>query len=198
MGGSARDIRGFFKFFSAITLVTFGWLAGQLGSVRLAHAHERGPADSIEARKGVEREWVRIIDQLKRGDWPGVVAGWTPSGVYVHPDYPDLVGHQQLQELFDKEVGPKLRLVNLARDVSHFIVDGDIALEGASSVEEWRTLGDTGKTQNPSGTCMSGSDSPTAAGGYCISSRHRHRRRRSAARQGEWSAPRQAHQGAPR
>jgi ketosteroid isomerase-like protein len=146
MGVSPRGVR---RVIVALTLFSVGWLAGQLGPLRLAQANEGAPADSIAARKGVEREWAQVIDEAKRGDWGSMVHRWTPNGVYVHPDYPDLVGYRQLQQLFDKEAGPKLRLVNLTRDVSHFIVDGDLALEGASSVEEWRTLGDTGKSHAP-------------------------------------------------
>jgi ketosteroid isomerase-like protein len=117
--------------------------------VSAAQARTPEATDSAAARAGVEREWVRVIDQAKRGDWKAMVAGWTPNGVYVHPDYPDLVGYSQLQRLFDQEAGPKLRLVSLTRDVNHFIVEGDLALEGASSVEEWRTLGDTVKSHDP-------------------------------------------------
>jgi ketosteroid isomerase-like protein len=133
-----------------VLLVAAGMLLGKFEPlVPAAHARTTAIADSAAARAGVEREWVRVIEQAKRGDWKGMVAGWTPNGVYVHPDYPDLVGYSQLQRLFDQEAGPKLRLVSLTRDVTHFIVDGDLALEGASSVEEWRTLGDTGKSHDP-------------------------------------------------
>jgi ketosteroid isomerase-like protein len=150
MGRSSTSPNRTIAFYRGCLLVAAGFLIAHISpSVGLAHAHGPPKADSVEARKGIEREWVRIIDQLKRGDWAGVIAGWTPNGVYVHPEYPDLVGHPELQRWFDKEVGPKLRLVTLTRDVTHFIVEGDLALEGASSVEEWRTIGTPGKTHEP-------------------------------------------------
>jgi ketosteroid isomerase-like protein len=150
MGQSSTSAKGAVVFYRGCLLVAAGFLMAHISaSVGLAHAHGPLNADSVAARKGIEREWVRIIDQLKRGDWPGVVAGWTPNGVYVHADYPDLVGYPEIQRLFDKEVGPKSRLVTLTRDVTHFIVEGDLALEGASSVEEWRTIGTPGKTHEP-------------------------------------------------
>jgi ketosteroid isomerase-like protein len=101
-------------------------------------------SDSTAARQAIEPEWVRIIDQCKRGDWAGLSAGFTNDGVYVYPESHDLVGQVALRATFEKTLGSKARLVTLTRDVTHFIVDGDIALEGAASTEEWREIGKPG------------------------------------------------------
>jgi ketosteroid isomerase-like protein len=101
--------------------------------------HHKVPrSDSAAARRSIEREWTRIIAQLKKGDWDGLSKGWTDDGVYVSPERPDKVGYSQLRAMFETEAGPNLRLVNLTREVTHFIVDGDVVLEGARSTEEWR------------------------------------------------------------
>jgi ketosteroid isomerase-like protein len=127
-------IRGGFAMWTAIVF-TSGPLIAQTHSTA---------SDSATAREGIERAWVQIIDQCKRGDWAGLTAGFTENGVYVNPEYRDAAGHEALKEMYDKLGGPNLRLVNLTRHVTHFIVNGDIALEGAESTEEWRELGKPG------------------------------------------------------
>ena len=102
-----------------------------------------GGPDSASAREALDREWIRIIDQCKRGDWVGIVAGFTPNGVYINPDWSDVAGHAALRAKFKKEVGPQ-RLVALTRHVTHFVVEGDLVFEGAESTEEWRTPGKPG------------------------------------------------------
>jgi uncharacterized protein (TIGR02246 family) len=96
-------------------------------------------ADSIAARNAIEAVWTEAIALFKNGEWERVAELFAENGVYVPPGGPDAAGREALRALFAGNKG--LRLVNLTRDVTHFILCGDVVLEGATSTEEWRTIG---------------------------------------------------------
>ena len=108
-------------------------------SPALAQGERTRAADSTAVRNAIEQLWTEAIALFKNGDWDHVSDLFTEDGVYVAPGRPDAAGRPALRELYSG--ARDIRLVNLTRDVTHFIVVGDIAMEGAFSTEEWQQVG---------------------------------------------------------
>ena len=94
--------------------------------------------DSATARQEIEDQRREVIDLFKAGEFAQIAELFTEDGVYVAPGRPDIVGRAALAEFY--EGIRNLRLVNLTLDTSHFFVEGDIAIEGGFSTEEWRDV----------------------------------------------------------
>lgn len=134
----AQPTQSFVKVAFRVAIVA-GPISSTLASAAGAQSRSVIAVDSATARSGVEQLWSEAIALFKKGDWDRVPDLFTEDGVYVAPGRPDAAGRAALRDLF-AEVR-NLRLVNLTRDVTHFYVFGDVAMEGAASTEEWRDVG---------------------------------------------------------
>ena len=135
---SPKTVRSFFRL-AVIAGVVAAPILSISASPALAQSERTRAADSTAVRNAIEQLWSEAIALFKNGDWDRVPDLFTEDGVYVAPGRPDAAGRPALRELFSAV--RDLRLVNLTRDVTHFIVVGDIAMEGAFSTEEWQQVG---------------------------------------------------------